>query len=83
MRAEATKILEQLTQLSRHRYVSPYDMALVHVGLGETDMAFDWLQKALAARSSELVFLNWDDKMDAVRSDQRYGELVRRVGLPQ
>jgi TolB-like protein/DNA-binding winged helix-turn-helix (wHTH) protein/Flp pilus assembly protein TadD len=83
-RNEARKILLQLNQLSKRRYVSSYDIALVYVGLGEKDLAFDWLQNALAERSTDLVFLKVRTRkeMDSVRSDPRYNELVRRIGLP-
>jgi TolB-like protein/DNA-binding winged helix-turn-helix (wHTH) protein len=83
-RDEALKILQQLTLLSKRRYVSPYEIARVYVGLGENDLAFDWLQKALVDRSSELVFLKVSRGIitDTMRSDPRYIELVRRIGLP-
>jgi tetratricopeptide (TPR) repeat protein len=82
-RDEALKILPQLTLLSKRRYVSPYDIALVYVGLGEKDRAFDWLQKAVADRSIPLVSLRTGEEMDSLRSDPRYTELLDRIGLPQ
>jgi TolB-like protein/DNA-binding winged helix-turn-helix (wHTH) protein/Flp pilus assembly protein TadD len=82
-RHEALKILEQLTLFSNRRYVSPYDIALVYVGLGEKDRAFDWLQKAVADRSIPLVSLRAGEEMDSLRSDPRYAELLNRIGLPQ
>jgi tetratricopeptide (TPR) repeat protein len=81
-RAEARKTLKQLEQLSKRRYVSPYDIAQVYVGLGEKDNAFDWLQKALADRSYELLFLRIDERMAAMRSDPRFQDLIRRLNLP-
>jgi TolB-like protein/Flp pilus assembly protein TadD len=81
-RNEALKILHQLTLLSKRRYVSPYHIALVYVGLGEKDLTFDWLQKALVDRSYQLLFLKLDERMDSMRTDARYSELIRRVGLP-
>jgi TolB-like protein/DNA-binding winged helix-turn-helix (wHTH) protein/Tfp pilus assembly protein PilF len=82
-RAEAMNVLTQLASLSKHRYVSPYDIALIHVALGEKDSAFDWLEKALTARSYELVYLRLDNRMETMRSDPRYSKLVRQIGLPQ
>jgi DNA-binding winged helix-turn-helix (wHTH) protein/tetratricopeptide (TPR) repeat protein len=82
-RAEAMNVLTQLASLSKHRYVSPYDIALIHVALGEKDSAFDWLEKALTARSYELVYLRLDKRMETMRSDPRYSKLVRQIGLPQ
>jgi TolB-like protein/DNA-binding winged helix-turn-helix (wHTH) protein/Tfp pilus assembly protein PilF len=82
-RDEALKIVQQLRLLSKRRYVSPYDIALVYVGLGEKDVAFDWLQKAVADRSISPVPLTSAKEMDSMRSDPRFQDLLRRVGLPQ
>jgi TolB-like protein/DNA-binding winged helix-turn-helix (wHTH) protein/Tfp pilus assembly protein PilF len=81
-RVEATKTLKQLMQLSKRRYVSPYDIARVYVGLGEKDVAFDWLQKALADRTYALLFLRIDERMEALRPDPRFQDLLRRINLP-
>ena len=80
---EARKILLQLNQLSKRKYVSPYEIGLVYIGLGEKDMAFDWLQKAVADRSIPLVRLKAGEEMASLRSDPRYAELLSRIGLPQ
>ena len=82
-RNEARKILLQLNQLSKRKYVSPYEIGLVYIGLGEKDMAFDWLQKAVADRSIPLVPLKDGEEMAGLRSDPRYAELLSRIGLPQ
>jgi TolB-like protein/DNA-binding winged helix-turn-helix (wHTH) protein/Flp pilus assembly protein TadD len=82
-REEALKTLQRLALLSQRRYVSPYDVATVYAGLGEKDLAFDWLQKAVADRSYEVVFLKSAKEMDSLRSDPRFAELERRIGLPQ
>jgi Flp pilus assembly protein TadD len=85
-RGEARRVLRQLRLLSKDRYVSPYDIARVYIGLGENDLAFGWLGKAVAERSGELVFLSSAEmkhEMDSLRSDPRYAELKRRIGLPQ
>jgi tetratricopeptide (TPR) repeat protein len=81
-RADALKIVDQLALLAKRRYVSPYHVALVYVGLGDKDVAFHWLEESLDQRARDIVFLNWDDKMASLRSDGRYAELTRRVGLP-
>lgn len=81
-RVEATKTLKQLMQLSKRRYVSPYDVARVYVGLGEKDVAFDWLQKALADRTYALLFLRIDERMETLRPDPRFQDLLRRINLP-
>lgn len=83
-RNEALKILQQLNSLSKRRYVSPFDIATVYAGLNEKDSAFSWLDKAFTEHSNALVFLKSPTlvEMDNLRSDPRYAELQRRIGLP-
>ena len=66
---------------SRQRYVPPYALALVHSGLGDTDAAFEWLERAYAARDVHLMFLTVDVKWDRYRADPRFGELLARCGF--
>jgi serine/threonine protein kinase/tetratricopeptide (TPR) repeat protein len=79
---EARKILQQLTERSQQTYVQPTWVGVIHIGLGEKDQAFDWLQKAYEDRSAWLVYLRVDPFFDPVRSDPRFIDLTRRVGLP-
>jgi TolB-like protein/DNA-binding winged helix-turn-helix (wHTH) protein/Tfp pilus assembly protein PilF len=79
---KALKIVQQLRVLSTHRYVGPTEVALIYVGLGEKDRAFDWLQKAVADRSIPIWKMRGDKEWDSLRSDPRYSELRRRIGLP-
>ncbi len=81
MRDEAEKILRRLVDHSKRHYVSPYSIALVHAGLGNTDQAFASLQKAIEARSTRLVRLNVEPRFEKLRYDPRFTELVQRVGL--
>ena len=81
-RAEALAMLEGLRQLSSTRYVSPYSVALVHAGLGDRDQALAWLEKAYVERSDYMLYLIREPMLDGLRSDPRFGALVRRVGLP-
>jgi tetratricopeptide (TPR) repeat protein len=81
-RAEARAVLERLSQPSSERYVSPYSVALVHAGLGDRDQALAWLDKAYADRSDYMPYLGLEPMLDSLRSDPRFGALVRRVGLP-
>ena len=84
-RNEALGILRQLTLLSKSRYVSPFEIASIYAGLDQKDLAFNWLQKAVAEHSSDVVFLKTTtlQEMDSLRSDPRYAGLERHVGLPQ
>jgi len=81
-KAEAKRYLEELLETSRQRHVSPYFFALAHAGMGEKELVFEWLEKAFQERSGWLGNLNVEPGFDQVRSDPRFGDLVRRVGLP-
>lgn len=81
-RTEAQKYLARLEKDAGRRYVSPYFIALVYVGLGDTDEAFRWLDTACEHRSDWLVHLKIEPALDPLRSDPRFDKLVRRVGLP-
>jgi hypothetical protein len=54
---------------------------MIHIGLGETDQAFEWLEKAFEARDWQMALLNVEPLFDAVRPDPRFAALVERVGL--
>ena len=82
-RAEAEKVIDELKDLSKQIYVSSYHIASIYASLGDKDRAFEWLQGAYKERSDSLVYLKVDPKMDSLRSDPRFTDLVRRVGLPQ
>jgi Tfp pilus assembly protein PilF len=81
--SEARKILEELMTRSRDTYVQPVWIAVIELGLGDRDQAFEWLEKAYSDRSAWLVNLKVDPFFDSVRTDPRYADLLRRVGLAQ
>jgi serine/threonine protein kinase/tetratricopeptide (TPR) repeat protein len=80
---EARKVLDELKQLSGQQYVPAPSIALVYAGLGEKDQAFVWLEKGLAERSFQMQWLKVEPRWDNLRSDPRFAELVRRIGLPE
>jgi TolB-like protein/DNA-binding winged helix-turn-helix (wHTH) protein/Tfp pilus assembly protein PilF len=80
-REQARKALDELKALAQKRYVSPDLIAVIHSGLGETDEAFVWLEKAYEERSRSLPFLRVDPMFDNLRADPRFTDLLRRVGL--
>ncbi|MGD1103881.1 MAG: tetratricopeptide repeat protein, partial [Terriglobia bacterium] len=83
-RGDAQKALKELHKLSERRFVSAYDFAIIYVGLDEADQAFKWLERAYEERSfSMLMSLTADPRLDTLRSDPRFQDLVRRVGLSQ
>jgi DNA-binding winged helix-turn-helix (wHTH) protein/TolB-like protein/Tfp pilus assembly protein PilF len=81
MRKEAHEMLDRLMRTYGEQYYSPYLISKVHVGLGEKDDAFAWLQKACENRDERIVMLKVDPDFDSLRSDLRFLELLRRVGL--
>ena len=80
--ADAMKTLTELTMRSQQTYVQPYWVAVIHVALGDTDQAFDWLEKAFVDQSASLALLKVDPAFDPVRKDPRFTDMVRRLGLP-
>lgn len=78
---EAQKMINKLKERSTHRYVSPYHIAVIHSGLGEKDVAFEWLQKAYVDRSMLLTFINVSPIFDNLRSDPRFADLLQRLNL--
>jgi TolB-like protein/DNA-binding winged helix-turn-helix (wHTH) protein/Tfp pilus assembly protein PilF len=80
-KAEANKILNELLELNRNRYVSPPALANVYIGLGDKDQAFFWLEKAYQDRSNYIAYLKVFPAVDVLRSDARFDDLLRRMGL--
>lgn len=78
---EARAVLERLHMLAGQRYVSPYDIAMVYLGRQEFDRAFEWLQIALEQRSLWMGYLKVEPQVDPLRSDPRFQDLLRQVGL--
>ena len=81
-KSEAEKTIARLKQESTRTYVNLYELALIYIGLGQNDQAFDWLEKAYRERSDQLIYLKVDPRLDPIRSDSRFADLVRRVGIP-
>jgi len=80
-RSEALKIIDKMIGRSEQRYVSSYWIAIMYVCLGEKDAAFEWLDRANRERSSGLVWLNVDPKLDPLREDPRFTRLMQQIGF--
>jgi tetratricopeptide (TPR) repeat protein len=78
---EAENLLHDLEELSTQRYVTPWAQALIVVGLGQTDGAFEWLNKMYEERSMFVTFLKMEPLYDQLRSDPRFTELLKKVGF--
>ena len=81
-RERAQDTIRQLTELSRRRYVSPMLIARVYAGLGNKDQAFASLEQGYQGRDYNLPYLRVDQTFASLRSDPRFSDLVRRIGLP-
>ncbi|HEY2930275.1 MAG TPA: winged helix-turn-helix domain-containing tetratricopeptide repeat protein [Acidobacteriota bacterium] len=81
-RSDVLKLLKQLKDRSNSKYVSPYDFALLFLGLGEKDQAYEWLAKAYEERSSGLTFARVDPRLDVLRSHPRFLDLLRQMNFP-
>jgi len=79
---EACQLLDDLTMRAKQKYVAPYFLAGVHIGLGENDRAIEYLEKAYEEHSHWLIYLHIDPSMDGVRENPRFQDLLRRIGLP-
>ena len=80
--AGARAILVRLDAAARESYVSPIYRAFVLAGLGEKDEAFRSLEATYAERSPWMLFLPVEPEVGSLRSDPRFGDLLRRVGHP-
>jgi TolB-like protein/tetratricopeptide (TPR) repeat protein len=79
-RGDALRVLGELSALAEQRYVSPAEFVFVHVGLGQKEEAFEALGRAYAQRSDMFVNLRVDPRLDPLRSDPRFQDLLRRMG---
>jgi serine/threonine protein kinase/Tfp pilus assembly protein PilF len=79
---QARRTIAQLIEAGKERYVAPFSIALVHIGLNEFDQAFEWMQNGLEDRSWWLSMLKMDPAFDPVRSDPRFQVLTSHLHMP-
>ena len=77
----AMEVLRELEERSRERYVSPYNTMLVHLGLRDTELALEWLERALDDRAGWLWHSPVEPRLNAIRDEPRFQELMKRYGL--
>jgi len=70
-----------LIERAEHQYVPAYWITMLHVGLGDKDQSFKWLEKAFQERSSWLVWAGVEPRFDPLRSDTRFTSLMARMRL--
>jgi TolB-like protein/DNA-binding winged helix-turn-helix (wHTH) protein/Flp pilus assembly protein TadD len=81
-REQALSLRNQLKLLAGERYVSPFNIALISIGLGEADLALEWLERAYEERSRSVVWLKVEARCDSLRSAPRFIALLDRIGFP-
>jgi len=80
---DARRLLAEIKDQAKVRYVAPYWIGMIYAGLDEKDEAFAWFEKAYQERSWWLMFIKMDPLVDSLRSDPRFTDLMRRIGFPQ
>lgn len=80
---EARKLLSELEERSKHEFVSPYLRAIIHVALGERHRAIELLEEAYLEHSIDIVQAKADTKLDPLRGEPRFQDLIKKVGFPQ
>jgi tetratricopeptide (TPR) repeat protein len=78
---EARALADRLTELSRQQHVSPFWLALAYAGLDEKAAALGALEKAYEQRDVILVWLGTEPRLDSLRAEPRFIEILRRIGL--
>jgi tetratricopeptide (TPR) repeat protein len=80
-RDQALTILRKLEELSKQRYVSPFDFACIRFVLNQHDLGFKWLSRAYRDRCFEMIALRFDPRVDVVRTDKRLEAIAKQMGL--
>ncbi|HEY2963670.1 MAG TPA: protein kinase [Pyrinomonadaceae bacterium] len=81
-KTDAERVIARLQELSKQQYVSPFQTAVVYAGLGNRKLALDWLEKSREERFNWLPFVQVDPVFKNLRSEARFVELAKSLGLP-
>lgn len=76
---EARKILDELKERQKSQYVPPIYLAMIHTALGESDKAFEYLDKCFEVRDFWVIWLPIDPRFDELRKDKRFDDYCRRI----
>lgn len=80
-RSEAETLLRQLHERAQRTYVPSFHIEIIYTGLEQEDQALVWLEKGYQEGSAWMVWLKVDPRLDVLRSDPRFQDLLHRVGL--
>lgn len=78
---EARKVINELLERSKTQYISPFNIAVAYAGLGDKEATIKWLEKACEERAGGLFKINVDPMFDSLRGEERFQELIRRIGF--
>ena len=81
-RDETEKVLEELLELSKQRYIAPFSIASIYGGMGQKDQAFEWIEKGYKVRDDWMVMLKVAPRLDSLRSDPHFQDLLERMNFP-
>jgi adenylate cyclase len=76
---EAAGIVAELDRMSLQRYVPPESQGVIFAGMADYDRAFEWLNKAIQERSSYMIYLAVDPRLDPMRPDPRFAQLLHKT----
>ena len=79
--SEARRIVEELEQRGQSEFVDLVPMAMAYTGLGDLDRAFSWIERGYRERALFVPLIQVDPRLDPLRRDPRFGDLLRRMGL--
>ncbi len=80
---EAQRLIDELNEIARHRYVGPSLFVSAYLGIGDKDAALTWMERGIEEQDQELISPKIDPSLDPLRSDPRFQALVRRMNFPQ
>lgn len=79
---EARKILGELRTQAQHSYIPPYAYSIVYLGLGDKDQGLKWLATAYDERDVWLIWILCDPRLDLIRQESVFKDLLRQMNLP-
>jgi eukaryotic-like serine/threonine-protein kinase len=81
-RAEALKMLQQLSEMKRKQYVSPFEFVFAYIGLNDNDRALKFLQESYETRDHYMPYIATLPFLDPLRSDPRFQEIMHKMNFP-
>jgi len=78
---ELNKVIDELGKRLRQDYISPYNIAMIYMAIGQKDQVFKWLERAYEEHDLWIIVLRVDPRFDNLRSDPRYTALLKKIGL--